>query len=432
MKKHIVISLLSGIIICCTAIYTFGASGIVKTDDLRLREEGSSSSEIITLLSEGEKVEIIEKTEDGWYKVKYKDYEGYVSSEFVNVEEGTIINTPSVETESEEEQVINEETQKIEVTETQEENILNSEANIIMKIVPKDEKMYGIPLINASTIKIVEQDTIVNVLTEINGWSYIESASLEGWIRTDKLKDEESKITTTTANDQKETGYVTSTTVNFRKEPNTSGEVIKTLTVNKEITILEKVNGWVKAEVDGEIGYISETYVSNTKVATSRGAETRNTKTEVKQETITVTETSITENTTETSNENTQQSQSITGENIVAYAKQYLGYKYVYGGASPSGFDCSGFTQYVYSHFGYTLTRTSSSQSTNGVAVSKGNMQAGDIICFSNSSGSTQIGHVGIYIGGGKFIHSANSRCGVIISNVDGDGFYYVCSRRII
>ena len=221
--------------------------------------------------------------------------------------------------------------------------------------------------------------------------------------------------------------------MNYRKEPNTSGDIIKTLTINKEITILEKANGWVKAEVDGEIGYISETYVSNTKVATSRGAESRrNTTTENKQEMVTVTETLTTETITETSNENTQQSQSITGENIVAYAKQYLGYKYVYGGASPSGFDCSGFTQYVYSHFGYTLTRTSSSQSTNGVAVSKGNMQAGDIICFSNSSGSTQIGHVGIYIGGGKFIHSANSRCGVIISNVDGDGFYYVCSRRII
>ncbi len=59
-------------------------------------------------------------------------------------------------------------------------------------------------------------------------------------------------------------------------------------------------------------------------------------------------------------------------------------------------------------------------------------MQVGDIICFSNSRGSKSIGHVGIYVGGGKFIHSANSRQGVIISNVNGDGFFFVSARRVI
>jgi cell wall-associated NlpC family hydrolase len=104
-----------------------------------------------------------------------------------------------------------------------------------------------------------------------------------------------------------------------------------------------------------------------------------------------------------------------------------------HGGSSPSkGFDCSGFTTYVYKHFGVSLSRTSSGQSGNGKSVSKENMQAGDVICFSNSSGSKKIGHVGIYVGGGKFIHSANSRKGVIISNVSGDGYYFVTARRII
>lgn len=117
---------------------------------------------------------------------------------------------------------------------------------------------------------------------------------------------------------------------------------------------------------------------------------------------------------------------------IVSYAKKYLGYRYIHGGNSPSGFDCSGFTQYVYKHFGYSLSRSSSSQAGNGVGVSKGNLQPGDIICFSGSKGSKKISHAGIYIGGGKFIHAANSRKGVIISNVDGDGYFYVCARRII
>ena len=104
-----------------------------------------------------------------------------------------------------------------------------------------------------------------------------------------------------------------------------------------------------------------------------------------------------------------------------------------HGGSSPSkGFDCSGFTTYVYKHFGVSLSRTSSGQSGNGKSVSKENMQAGDVICFSNSSGSKKIGHVGIYIGGGKFIHAANSKKGVIISNVTGAGFYFVTARRVI
>lgn len=97
-----------------------------------------------------------------------------------------------------------------------------------------------------------------------------------------------------------------------------------------------------------------------------------------------------------------------------------------------SGFDCSGFTTYVYKHFGVSLSRTSRGQSSNGKAVSKENLSVGDIICFSSSSRSKTIGHVGIYIGGGKFIHSANSRQGVIISNVSGDGYYFVTARRVI
>lgn len=56
----------------------------------------------------------------------------------------------------------------------------------------------------------------------------------------------------------------------------------------------------------------------------------------------------------------------------------------------------------------------------------------GDIICFANSRGGSRIGHVGIYVGGGKFIHSANSKQGVIISNVSGDGYYFVTARRVI
>ena len=77
----------------------------------------------------------------------------------------------------------------------------------------------------------------------------------------------------------------------------------------------------------------------------------------------------------------------VKGEDIVVYAKKYLGYKYVSGGASPkTGFDCSGFTKYVYNHFGYTISRSSKSQVKNGKEVAKSEIKPGDLIIFKNQA----------------------------------------------
>ena len=73
MKKRIIISLLCGLVICCTAVYSFGTTGIVNTDTLRLRSSNSTDSSILTLLSINDKVEILTRTDNGWYKVKYTD-----------------------------------------------------------------------------------------------------------------------------------------------------------------------------------------------------------------------------------------------------------------------------------------------------------------------------------------------------------------------
>ena len=122
------------------------------------------------------------------------------------------------------------------------------------------------------------------------------------------------------------------------------------------------------------------------------------------------------------------------GAEVVAYAKQFLGYKYVSGGSSPStGFDCSGFTSYVYKHFGVSLSRSTSGQKNNGTSVSKANLQLGDLVIFNNSS-NTAVGHVGIYVGGNQFIHAANAQKGVIITSLS-DSYYkarYVDGRRVL
>ncbi len=98
------------------------------------------------------------------------------------------------------------------------------------------------------------------------------------------------------------------------------------------------------------------------------------------------------------------------GKKIAKYACQFVGNPYVYGGTSlTNGTDCSGFTWRIYLNFGYSITRTSYSQRSDGVEVSYADAQPGDIICYS--------GHVAMYIGGGKIVHASNQRDGIKVSN---------------
>ena len=122
---------------------------------------------------------------------------------------------------------------------------------------------------------------------------------------------------------------------------------------------------------------------------------------------------------------------SSSSSSIVSVAQQYLGVPYVWGGTSPSGFDCSGFTQYVFKKCGYSINRTAAAQYKNGSYVSYSNLQAGDLVYFTNTYSTSGISHVGIYIGGGQFIHAASG--GVKISSLS-EKYYstrYYGARRI-
>ena len=122
------------------------------------------------------------------------------------------------------------------------------------------------------------------------------------------------------------------------------------------------------------------------------------------------------------------------GSEIVAYAMQFEGCPYVYGAAGPKSFDCSGLTKYVYAHFGYTLNRSASDQWYNGTAVSKSELQPGDLVLFNSGNRNKNATHVGIYIGGGEFIHASTSTTGVIISDLNSNYYtsVYVGARRIV
>lgn len=99
-----------------------------------------------------------------------------------------------------------------------------------------------------------------------------------------------------------------------------------------------------------------------------------------------------------------------TGSSIADYALQFVGSAYVYGGSSPSGFDCSGFTQYVYAAFGYSLPRTSYGQEASGTIVSVSDAQPGDLVTYN--------GHAGIYIGNGQMVNAMNPTQGVAVCSI--------------
>lgn len=118
---------------------------------------------------------------------------------------------------------------------------------------------------------------------------------------------------------------------------------------------------------------------------------------------------------------------------LLADAAQYLGTPYKYGGSGPGGFDCSGFTSYIFGRAGINLPRTAAGQYTVGVAVDKANLMPGDLVLFSCGSGG--VDHAGIYSGNGQFIHSSSPRSGGVIYSSLNEGYYlrtYVGARRVL
>lgn len=441
-------------------------TGKINTETARLREEPNTTSTILEQLNENDEVEILEE-EDNWYKVKAnvngQKITGYVSAKLVDVEkttstkvEDTTNTTDNKTTETTPEVTTNTEPEKeepltdIDVSDDIKENKeydLQQEAEV--KILP----------IMSSNTKC-KLSGKVKTVTILNDWCKIECDTSCGWIRTNvlkklvKMEEDATETSASTTNDTtsenstnnsnnttsvkelNKTGYVKVEGLTVRKGPSTSTEAINGLSKNDKVDIIGETDGWYQIKLKGEVGYVSAKYISDTKVTetTSRSGSTiRNAEEQEKTEEVEETNTE-TEETDETDTNTVSSSTGISGAEVVEYAKQYLGYKYVAGGSSPSiGFDCSGFTIYVYKHFGISLNRSSRDQIKNGVAVSKNNLQPGDILIFNGSS-NTSIGHVGIYVGGNDFIHAANSREGVIITSLSSSYYQkrYVGARRVI
>lgn len=128
-----------------------------------------------------------------------------------------------------------------------------------------------------------------------------------------------------------------------------------------------------------------------------------------------------------------------TADEIIAYAKKYLGRPYRYGSKGPSSFDCSGFTSYVYRNFGYNLSSCSRSQATQGKSVKASEVKPGDLLFFGGRKGGSTVGHVAMAVdvadnGTITFIH-ASTKKGISFARYPDDAYYhkrFLCARRIL
>lgn len=328
LLKQISITAVAVAAISSTALATEGT--VEAEGTLRLRNDFHTAADVITSLPIGAVVDVTAVTEDGWYKIAYENHIGYVSGEYLTVEE---------------------------------------------------EDEAKLPVIAARVY-----------------------------------------------------GHVVAGPLNVREGAGTDFSPVNILNIDSVVEIIGYEDGWYETEE----GFLSDEYVEIVDKEEAVDLMIENQKAKEAAEAAaaaaaaTPTSTSVSSSSSSTSSYTPDTNSSLASQ-VVAYAKSFQGSPYVYGGTTPSGFDCSGFTSYVLRNFGISVNRTSSAQYSNGVAVSKANLQAGDLVFFTASGGSS-ITHVGLYIGNGQIIHASTASTGVIISDLNSSYYTktYYGARRVL
>lgn len=199
----------------------------------------------------------------------------------------------------------------------------------------------------------------------------------------------------------KETGIIIASDVNLRTDSSTSSKVLSNLNKREKISILEHSGQWSKVETSrGDVGWVNNSLIGK------KESDVRPDEKIVPM-----------------------------GQQVAQYSKKFLGVKYVWGGTTPKGFDCSGLVKYVYAKHGVSLERVAADQARQGTKVARKDLKAGDLVFFDTDGGHSYINHVGIYLGGGSFIEASSGRSTGRVVIVDmSSGFYsdtYMTARRI-
>lgn len=254
------------------------------------------------------------------------------------------------------------------------------------------------PTTSADILTTASKDALIVVGDKSNGgWYKIVYRGLTGYMSATSLSFSES------IDGSFGYGTINGSNIHLRQSPDALSAVMGTYQSGTLVEILGVTGGWYKVQIGGDIGYIHSDFVAITPESNSV-----------------------------ISDDGTPGSPF--AQTVVDTAMNYLGSPYAYGGSGPKSFDCSGFVKYVYAAAcGIETTRSAASiYSTDGVSVDRSALQPGDVLCFSN--GGQGVGHVGIYIGNGQFIHACNSSTGVIVSELSMDYWnrHFVGAKRLL
>lgn len=342
-------------------------TGTVKcSSSVNFRSAPNTSSTSYGELKNGTKVNVV-GVSSGWYKVTYNGKTGYIHPDYITLASssaGTAIAPSNTVTST---------TGTAGTVKCSSSVNLRSEANT-----------------SSSILAELKNGTAVTVVSTANGWCKVNCSGKTGYIKQDYVSTTGSASNNTSASTGSAAVVKCSSTVNFRSAASTSSTVLGELKNGTAVTVLSTSNGWSKVSYAGTTGYISADYL----VTASSG--------------------------TAINPSNTAASVSISAkrQSVLNYAAQFLGVPYVYGGSTPSGFDCSGFTSYVFKNTVGSIPRVAQAQYDATTRVSRDDLLPGDLVFFGSSTSS--ISHVGIYVGSNQFIHAPSTGDVVKYSSLTG------------
>lgn len=338
--------------------------GTVAVDALNVRAKGSIESAVVTRMSKGDTFRIT-SAKNGWYGVTFNGIKGYVKAEYV-----TATDTIS---------------------------------SGYVQVTSQNLKLRSGAGTDYEQLDVIPYGTVLNVHGSLGSWYQVKYNDKEGYV----CGDYTSSTTSGGFKAYPDFAKVTASALGLRVKPGTDSEKSYTIPNGTVVSVRGLEDGWYKVVVYGTYsGYIDPAYTEQ-----SSGPAT------VPQVTAATTTTDATGTATTGSTDSTTSSSSSSssggsGAAVLAYAQQFVGNPYKWGGTSlTNGADCSGFVQSVYAHFGKSLPHSSYADAHVGRAVSKSDMRVGDIVVYG--------GHVGIYAGNGKLLSALGKKYGITYCSVN-------------
>lgn len=334
---------------------------LITADSLNIRKEPNTESEVVGQALKNERYVVESEPENGWIQIS----SGYISTDYAEIK-----------------YALNE-ARKLDMRAM----VLNLYKNLGISSVDNYLNVRDQPSEDGNIIGKMTSKSAGEILetSEDGGWYKIQSGPVTGYVKAeyiltgDAAKQEAMEVAELMA-------IVSTDRLNARTEPSTDAPIWTQISNNERYDVISQQDGWVEIALDTTSAYVATDFV-DVRYALPEAIPFTPLK--------------------EKESLRTQ---------IVNYALQFVGNRYVWGGNDPhSGVDCSGFTKYVYSHVaGVSLPRVSREQARTGTKIDSSKMRPGDLIFYTNRKGT--VNHVAMYIGNGQIVHAASRRSGIKIS----------------